>query len=167
MNTDSPMLSPDQISAGPIALAGDGLTLVMPRTAYENTLLIARTPAGLFATILSGKDSFISFPAENNNSFSGLLVGGVRIEVDPRTACDVRHESPPPGTITRSGSDLFIAAIPSEGMRFGTALVPLATGLPPLPEKQKVGFLTWQVVLGSAQEKQVLAQFSVATPTDG
>lgn len=153
------MLRVGQFSVGSVATTS-GLTLVLPRTKYEYTILVAGGAGERMAVLLEGNDPFVAFSAENNCRFAGILIPEVDIEMDLQSAYEVRQFDIRPGTMVRSGSTLSIATSPPGSRGWGVAATTLISGLPELPENQSVGFLSWRIVLGSGVDRQILKTFT-------
>lgn len=147
------MLSASEFTTGSIGQAKP-LALSLPRRASEETFLIGGTNERPVAIFLSGIHRFHAFNAADNNSWFGLLIPGVRIEVDEASVFDSRDASAG-GAVIRLENRLVVRARGSGG-----ELVMLEDALPPTLEGS-VGFHHWQVVLGGGAERRVLYDVSM------
>lgn len=154
------MLSTSAFTIGSIGQAKP-LTLVLPRNAYEETILIGQCTTGPAALFQSGTNQFDWFESASNGSWHGLLIPDVYIEIDEKSIFDPRQLESKPGTVVRKGTQLIAQANQNSGRSFRKlAPVVLENGLPPISEEE-VGFLRWQIVLGSGREKRVLHEISI------
>lgn len=154
------MLSTSAFTIGSIGQAAP-LTLVLPRNRYEETILIGLCSNGPAALFLSGTNQFDWFESASNDSWHGLLIPKVYIEVDETSIFDPRQLESKSGTVVRKGTQLIAQANQNPGRSFRKlAPVILEDGLPPISEEE-AGFLHWQIVLGSGREKRVLYEISI------
>ena len=154
------MLSTSAFTIGSVAQATP-LTLVLPHNTYEETILIGFCTSGPAALFLSGTYQFDWFESASNDSWHGLLIPKVYIEVDETSVFDPRQLASKPGTVVRKGTQLVAQANQNSGRSFRKlAPVVLEDGLPPISE-EGAGFLRWQIVLGSGREKRVLHEISI------
>ena len=148
------MLSANEFTTGSIGHAAP-LTLVLPRRAHEETILIGGSAENPVAFFLSGTHRFRSFEATNNGSWFGLLIPDVRVEVDETSAFDSRYGQSRAGAVLRLDTRLV-----AQETGFAAQLVTLEDGLPTTSDGS-VGFSRWHIVLGSGQEKRVLHVVSI------
>ena len=152
------LLSVNEFSCGTITNANP-LSLVLPRDTSEETLLIGKIGDKRAAVFIGEKFRFQCFAYDTNESWSGLIVGGVSIEVDEAAMIDPSHSGLPLGAIVREDTQLRVRANADRGI--GSYGVNLIDGLSKIAEGQRVGFLKWQVVIGQLSDKRVLATVDV------
>lgn len=140
------MLRADQFTVGSISDALP-LSFVLPRSAHEETILITRHKEKPAALVLSGSDKYRFFNSEGNTHWNGLIIPNVNIEVDLASVFNPNETGLIPGTLVRRESSLFCCAIP------GWVLI--EDGLAPASD-QAAAFSKWAVVIGQANNKQVL-----------
>lgn len=145
------MLALDEFTIGSLADAVP-LSLMLPRSIYDFTVLIGGTAEAPVAVCLDERAAYSLFEWNEGHACSGLIVPGVRIEVDPKQVVS-RHDRKAGGLI-REGTTL---AIVSTGVRgFSLHTVALIDGLPEVPLSEAAVFLGWQIVLGEGLAKRVL-----------
>ncbi|WP_223615366.1 hypothetical protein [Phyllobacterium calauticae] len=103
------MLSPDEFTVGTFANAAP-LSLILPRSSYEETALIGSIDGAAAAVILSGRFAFHFFESANNHDWRGLIVPDVRVEIDETTLFDPDQNDIPLGTVIRTDTRLVIQA---------------------------------------------------------
>lgn len=145
------MLSVDEFSVGYFSDALPG-SLVLPRNDREEAALIGRFRDEPCAVLLSGQFVWQAFPLTGNVRWSGLIVPGVRIELDEGSLFDPAYGAPI-GSIQRSGTVLTLRS--KSDASTSTIQVLICDGLPPL-NNHSAGFSQWQVVLGFGDQKRVL-----------
>ena len=146
------MLSPDEFTVGTFADAKP-LSLVLPRTPREETVLIGHLETVPMAVFLSGGDAFLSFESADNQSWSGLIVPKVHIEVDQSTAFNPAAVDVPLGSVLRIDTRLVVEVRTERS--FKSKVVTLHEKLMPTGEAT-AGFYKWQIVIGEGDEKRVL-----------
>ena len=94
------MLSPQEFSVG---FTGDAttLSLLLPRNSYEQPILLSPPQLGGMAVFLEGEHRFLTFPYAGNTAWKGLLIPGIRFEVDEKTAFAQNSFDVPKGTLVR------------------------------------------------------------------
>jgi hypothetical protein len=159
------MLSPLEFGVGTLADAHP-LSLILPRTQYEQPILIGSVDGKPTAVFIGDQHEYGSFPCENNTSWKGLLITGIAVEVDESTAFNPEVHSAPRGALVRQDSTLAIA---STGERFmGQMLsVILVEDLIPTSRGTTAGFLRWQIVIGQGNEKRVLKVIDLLLKKEG
>ena len=146
------MLRPEHISVGSLRDTVD-LTLLLPRHEGEQVMLVVPAEGGLQAVFLDGPYAFSAFPCDTNDSWSGLMVPGVRVALDPAGLFDPGRGSTPAGALVRHADQLSIAVNVKDPRRFARqTLLPLLGNLAATAERESAGFLQWQVVLGSGDD---------------
>lgn len=149
------MLTAGEFAVGTLAEAAPG-TLVLPRTKYESTFLVGDR-GGPIAMFLDGDYLFSSFPTKDVDNWKGLLIPGVELIVDHASLFDPDDERALLGSVVRGGTYLAITAKSGDRYGFQDAIrISLCDDLPKSPSNLKAGFLHWQLVLGSGQERRVL-----------
>lgn len=154
------MLAAGEFAIGTLAEAAPG-TLVLPRTKYESTFLVGER-GGPVAMFLDGDHCFSSFPTKDAENWKGLLISGVELIVDHTSLFDPENERAPFGSIVRGGTYLAITAMSGDRYGFQDAIrINLRDDLPRSLSNLKAGFLHWQLVRGSRQERQVLFEMDL------
>lgn len=154
------MLTAREFTVGTLAEALPG-TLVLPRTKYESTFLVGER-GGPIAMFLDGDYRFSSFPTKDVNNWKGVLIPGVELIVDHASLFDPDDERAPLGSVVRGGTYLAITAKSGDRYGFQDAIrINLRDDLPKSPSEVKAGFLHWQLVLGSGQERRVLFEMDL------
>lgn len=154
------MLSAREFAVGTLAETAPG-TLVLPRTKYESTFLVGDR-GGPIAMFLDGDHQFASFPCKGNDNWKGLLIPNVELIVDPDSLFDPASDHTPLGCVVRGGTYLAVTARSGDRHGFPNAIrINLRDDLPKLPSNLKAGFLNWQLVLGSGQDRQVLFEMDL------
>lgn len=151
------MLSPDEFTVGALGSA-QPLSLVLPRTKYEETILIGHIDQAPTAVFLSKRHAFKYFRSAENKSWKGLIVPDVRVEVDETSIFDPQASSHTLGVVIRTDTQLAIWA-KSEDIYDSPVLVTLHDGLTPTV-KHEAGFSGWQIVIGKGPDKRILWQSS-------
>lgn len=154
------MLSANEFTVGSIGHASP-LTLVLARHSHEKTFLVGGSTERPVALVLSEGHRFHGFDAAGNTQWSGLLIPGVRVEVDVATAFDASYTHLRPGAVLRLDTRLAVQA-----SGFGGQLITLEGGLP-ATLAGSVCFGRWQIVLGSGSEKRVLYVVSIDETDEG
>ncbi|MFS8047030.1 hypothetical protein [Rhizobium sp. BR 314] len=151
------MLSPEEFTVGTFGSA-QPLSLILPRTQYEATVLIAHINKAPAAIFLSGLHAFQYFESAGNDSWKGLIIPNVRVEVDETSVFDPNQISIPLGTLIRIDTRLTIWAKGERSFDASTSAT-LCDDLPSTGEF-RAAFSRWQIVIGEGQEKRVLWQKS-------
>jgi len=155
------MLSASEFTVGSIGKAIP-LTLVLPRHEGEEAILIARCSCGPAALFLSENHRFQWFASAHNEHWHGLLVAGVRIEVDETSIFDPARLHAKLGTVVRQGTQLVAQAKPASNRSVnGFEPVVLEDGLAATTD-EAAGFHRWRIVIGSGRDKRVLHEVSIA-----
>ncbi|ACF00312.1 hypothetical protein [Rhodopseudomonas palustris] len=150
------MLAASEFVVGCLADANE-LCLVIPRTEYESLVLVS---AGT-AIVLEGNHEFVCFPSGGNESWKGVIVPGVKIEVDETAMFDAENWRLPPGAMVRRGAELVIVARDDQGFSRVTQC-PIVNGLPRCRDNFAAGFARWQVVIGRGEERRILKVVDIA-----
>jgi hypothetical protein len=164
------MLSPHEVSAGRIADApAEGLTLVLPRTSYEEPMLVAGIEDRKMAVFLTGQFRLEAFECSSNDALEGMSILGVSIELDGESIFDPGSGSGATlGCLIRRDTVLNIMATVRDGTHgFRRAQpVTLLNGLPACSERQAVAFRKWRVVLGEGDDKRELFAVTIPEPKE-
>lgn len=154
------MLAAGEFVVGTLADAVPG-TLVLPRSKYESTFLIGERD-GPIAMFLDGGHQFASFPSKDANNWKGVLIPGIELLVDQTSLFNPDEERVPLGLAVRGGTYLAITAKSADQYGFREPIrISLRDDLPKSSSEVKAGFLHWQLVLGSGQERRVLFEMDL------
>ncbi|SNT10040.1 MULTISPECIES: hypothetical protein [unclassified Azospirillum] len=139
----------------------NGLCLVMPRDQHEEFILaVPGNPRT--AIYLDGETKFQGFTYTSNDDWQGLIIPGVRIEVDVTSTFNADSGRAPLGAVIRRVDYLAVAVLLKQSGVFGRQInVPVASGLQPCAQGCAVGFRKWQIVLGEGQAKRVLRKIDI------
>lgn len=157
------MLAAHEYSVGTLAEARPG-TLVLPRTRYESTFIVGERADRAIAMFLDGDHIYKSFPSAEGESWKGLLISEIELVVDPASLFDPDNEQAPFGAVVRGGK--YLSVIAKSGDRYGfhdAIRISLHGDLTAMASNLKVGFLHWQLVLGSGQDRRVLFEIDLRT----
>lgn len=147
------MLSPNEFTVGKTCIAKP-LSLILPNSKYEETLLVGQLNDVPTAVFLSGQHKSMFFKTEGNGRWGGLIVPSVRIEIDETSFVDEYSSEAPMLSVTRTDTKLVVAAKAERS--FGRQIqIALHEGLVSSGEA-KAKFANWQIVLGWGQDKRVL-----------
>lgn len=158
------MLKISEFSAGTLSDAKP-LSLVLPTGPYGETILVAQADDKRLAVFLSGTNAYRCFEYDQNESYGGIIVPGVEVEVDEASAYSDRSVDAPMGVVVRTGTFLTLDA-PKEQSFGQSARQILLSELPPVREGQAVGFRRWQITLGHGDEKRVLLIVDRSLPAE-
>lgn len=147
------MLSPNEFSVGKVCVAKP-LSLILPTSKYEETLLIGQLNDVPTAVFLSGQHKARFFRTEGNTSWGGLIIPSVRIEIDETSFVDEYSPEAPMLSVTRTDTKLVLAAKEESSFSSRTQIT-LHEGLVSSGDA-KAEFTNWQIVLGERQDKRVL-----------
>lgn len=150
---------------GKLNEAQPGLSLVLPRTKYEQTLLLRDEDGHKTAVFIDGHYDFGSFEYDENSDWAGIIISNVRIELDEASVFDPSESHPPLGAVVREGETLNIVAS-MQDRRFGNrrTRIVLKSELPRCPDHHAAGFSKWQVVIGENDNKQILKKVAIDRP---
>ncbi|MCR8724073.1 hypothetical protein [Frigidibacter sp. ROC022] len=147
------MLSPEEFTVGDVGTARP-LSLLLPISKYDEAMLIGELEGVAVAVLLSGDQKSCLIECEGNDSWKGLIVPDVRVEVDESSLVDVNVYNPPSLAVVRTGTRLAIRATREKWIQ-SRQLVTLHEGLVPAGELQAT-FARWQVVVGVGDTRRVL-----------
>jgi len=136
------------------------LTLVLPYSEYGDAFLVGSSDGEPVAVCLGEGSPFQAFKSAGNDSWGGLLIPGVHIEVAEKSAYDAMSRSLVFGAVICSGSGFMLNAR-SENLRSVVWPIVLGEGSTAASPPCAAGFQKWSVMLGSGQEKRVLFEVSV------
>ena len=147
------MLSPNEFTIGSFESAAPS-SLVLPRTEHETAAIIGELEGEPTAILLAGQFAFHFISCAGNNNWQGLIIPGVRVEVDEASLFDPDYSTSALGSVVRSDTRLVIRAKEERAVRQMTAIT-LQDDLPPAGNL-KAAFTKWQIVIGAGSEKRVL-----------
>lgn len=156
------MLPIEILSAGALTDA-QSLTFLKPRESYEIAFLLKPHNEGVLAVILGdGDHKFSCWNVTSSIPHAGLLIPDVSIMVDPDSVFDSAQTTGKLGSFVRRGTQAGIMVRP-EGMMRGMQFLPLIDGLRDNTGGLEVGFSTWELMVGSGQERQPLFSVRLAS----
>lgn len=142
----------------------DRLTLLLPRRSSEEMILITGA-AGEKIAIFLGEHKYHAFACGDSEAWKGLLIAGVRVELDETSLFTPGYEAPP-GAVVREGTGFSITAKMRDSHGFDRSQpIALGAGLAACRERESAGFHKWQIVLGEGPAKQVLMTVDVSPKT--
>jgi hypothetical protein len=154
------MLAASEFSIGFIGSA-EALTLVLPVEKYDQAFLIVPVADGPIAIFLSGEHQFLAFPSSGNESYKGILVPSVSVEMDVTSVDSSSFHCP--GAMVRRRDGLFMAA------RFDrmqeAKLFAVSCDLVVCSRDLAAGFTRWQVTLGTGRDRRELWKVDLRTKT--
>jgi hypothetical protein len=154
------MLALSDFYPGTIADASIG-SLILPRSKYEQSGIVASYQGSPFFVILSEDHRFYGFPSESNTSYKGLIIPGVAIEVDETSLAEHDTWESPLGSIVCVGSEVGIRSSVNGNRPSGYVVARLST----IPASRiEAAFTRWQITLGSGPEKRILMRIDAAQP---
>ena len=156
------MLALNEFSVGKLIDIKE-LSLVLPRDQYEHIFLVIPSQEKPMAIILSNRHKFEAFNVDETQRWSGVVIHGVRIEVDKTDILNPERETPPPGTVIRKGSQAFILANIDQRWRQYERIAFIGD-LPVTSENVSAGFRKWSIALGEGPQKRELFKVDVTTP---
>lgn len=154
------MLSPGEFSVGCIEDAKTSLTLALPRGRYEEPMLVTRASGSPYAIFLAGQHQFVGFECSNNDSWKGILIPNVYIEIDEDTIFDAENISSPLGALVRQNSQLYMLTR-TDGRLWGSTKTPIIGDLPPCRQEMAAGFTKWRICLGEGATKRELRRVEI------
>jgi hypothetical protein len=147
------MLSADEFTVGYLGSA-EPTSLVVPRFSPGEAILVGHIDGNPTAAFITGKYANLCFESKGNTSWSGLIVPGVRVEVDEATLFEPSRLDAPFGSIIRLDTRLVVRA--RRERSFGDAThVTLQDNLASAGEL-RAGFTKWQVIIGEGVSKRIL-----------
>ncbi|MEA3043133.1 MAG: hypothetical protein QOH47_971 [Sphingomonadales bacterium] len=162
------MVYPREICVGSLSHApAAGLTLLLPRTKYEETMLVAGVETRKIAVFLGAQFRLEAFECSTNDALKGMLIPGVSIELDDESRFNPADgDSPTLGCLIREGVVLSIFATVKDGPHgFKRAQrVALISGLPACAEREAVAFRKWRIVIGEDEDKRELLAMDCPAP---
>jgi hypothetical protein len=149
------MFSPAEFSVGCVGDATTGLTLVLPRSQYENAILVTQASGSPYAIFLSEDHQFAGFECANNDSWRGILIPNVTIELDEESIFDAENMHVPLGALVRRGTQLdMVTRVDSNFPR--PVKTPIIVDLPLCRQNMAAGFTKWRIFLGEGMRKREL-----------
>ena len=153
------MLRPDEFTVGALKDTTP-LSLLLPRSKYEQPILVGGTEDEPIAVFIGDKHAFHSFACAENDAWKGLIVPNVRIEADPDSLFS-DSDGIPVGALVREGDRLLLWGI-SKASGFPNAVgVELVCNLSPAPEHMRAAFSRWQIVIGEGNAQRTMKQVDV------
>lgn len=153
------MLLPAEFSVAYIGDATAGLTLILPRDHYDEPILVTCASGSPYAIFL-GQNQFAGFECTNNNSFGGILIPNVSIEINEDSIFDAENRQPPLGALVRRGTQIDLITRTESGFR-RPIKTPLIVGLPPCSQTMAAGFTKWQIFIGEGIMKRELRRIEI------
>lgn len=147
------MLSPNEFTVGKVGSAKP-LSLIIPTNKYEETILVGQIDKVAVAVFLSGQFKSCFFESEENESWSGIIIPDVRIEVDETSPMDTNRTDKSLLSVIRIDTRLVIAAR-SERLSGRSVFITLHDNLVSAGEFQ-AAFPNWRIVVGEGQEKRIV-----------
>ncbi len=157
------MLSAKEFTVGTLADAKP-LSLMLPRTKHEATVLVGQTENSPAAVFLGGQYNFHSFECSEAINWRGLLIPNVRVEVDETSLFDPQFVSASLGILVRTDTKLIVYAKAEQSYR--RLRVILETDLPTTHDLA-AGFSRWRIVIGEGQDKRVLREIDTGQEFEG
>jgi hypothetical protein len=154
------MLAASEFSIGFIGSV-EALTLVLPVDKYDQAFLIVPAADGPVGIFLSGEHQFLAFPSSGNESYKGILVPSVSVEMDVSSAETSSFHTP--GAMVRRREGLFMAAR-FDRMREGQ-LFAVSRGLVVCGRDLAASFTRWHVALGIGRDRRELWKVDLRTKT--
>lgn len=159
------MLSPNEFTVGHLGAATSGLTLILPRGQYDQTILVTQSYGPPYAIFLR-EESFEGFECTGNDAWGGIIIPNVSIEMDETSIFDPQLLTAPLGTLVRRSTKLEI--VTQATGRFRQAVkTPLIVGLDACPESMAAGFRRWAVYIGDGKTKRELIRVDLTNQSDG
>lgn len=149
------MLHPNEVGAGQLD-DFDTLALMLPRSRYEDTFLLAPTEAGKMAIFIGQNHRFHAFPCSGNANFKGMIIPDVAIEFDEKSVFNPDNGDSNAGDLIRRGPNLSILVRLEGGHSSQWSELPFLGGLPAIRDNAAVGFKRWCITLGVADNKREL-----------
>lgn len=131
------------------------LSLLLPRSAREEPMLVASYSSIATAVFLTGEYRFRFFPCEGNTHWAGLIVPSVRLEVDFDSVFSLQDRNPGAGDVVRVGPELTLMGLAESGRHLKSIVVESA--LPNAAES--AGFASWRIVQGEPGHENVMFEF--------
>lgn len=155
------MLSPGEFSVGCIGDVTTSLTLVLPRGRHEYPMLVTNASGSHYAIFLAGEHQFAGFECSNNDSWKGIIIPNVGIEVDENSIFNDEYPRAPLGMLVRRDAQLAMVTR-ADGAFHRTVKTPLVVGLPPCRENMSAAFAKWRVFLGEGTAKRELTHLEIS-----
>jgi len=152
------MLRPTEVYVG-LAGHAEPLSLMYPRNDHEQMALIFADGDRKLGLILRGEERILYHTAicQNENEWSGVLVSGIEIEIDPHSQVDLSGVRAPQGGLVRHGEFLSVQTtmLGSRSPPFA-AIIPVISNLSSCYGTERACFGEWQIVIGTGLEKRIL-----------
>ena len=159
------LLRPSEFRVGTFAQAGEeGLTLMLPRSRYDQTMLIIGKGEAQRAVFLA-EHEYEAFACADNDALKGILIPGVGIEIDRRSMFNPSDEDLRSGMLVREADALKIVVSMRDDYRITrNQKISLLEGLSPCRDREAAAFRKWQIVLGEGDDKRVLHEVTIPMP---
>jgi hypothetical protein len=149
--------TPNEIWVGAISSLSE-VALVLPRSSYEDTLLVTKEGDSCWATFLNPSSyQYHSFEILGDESDrKGLIVPDIKIELDQSSICDNSNNFKM-GSMIRESDKLSIVTRSSRpyGSSYGRR-IQILNNLKNCDERESAGYKKWRVILGEGERKRVL-----------
>ena len=154
------MLRLEEFSVGDLAdVAGDSMTLVLPRTDYEHAAIFGDAFDQRYGVMLQGDLPLQAYPVKPNEPWTGILIPRVRIEVNEKTAYSPTQVLEI-GSIIREADRLNVAAVSGPHPHVARPImITLLNGLPQCEANESAGFREWRIVIGDRDDARELLSF--------
>ena len=161
------MLRPEATNVGRLCDATE-LTLILPHGENDEIMLVTLEGDAAQAVFLRGPYANSAFGCADNDSWGGLMITGIRVELDPTSLFDPNRASIPLGSMIRHGDRLSLVVNTKEQRGFTNQVrLPIMSGLPPTAERAQAGFRNWRLVVGEGYDKQTVYEAVPAQPVIG
>jgi hypothetical protein len=124
-------------------------------------MLVTHASGSPYAVFLTGQHEFAGFECSGSDSWKGLLIPNVSIEVDEDSIFDAEDIHSPLGALVRKHTQLYIVTRTDAGFR-RPMKTPLIGGLPPCRENMAAGFTKWRIFLGEGTTKRELKRVEIS-----
>jgi hypothetical protein len=151
------MLRSEEFRVGALAAAADSpMTLVLPRTEYEHAAVFGDAFDQRYGIVLDGDLPFQAYPVKPDEPWTGILIPGVRIELNEKTAYNPTHLMEA-GSVIREADRVNVAAVSGPHPHIGRPImITLLNGLPECEPHERAGFREWRIVIGDRQDTREL-----------
>jgi hypothetical protein len=124
-------------------------------------MLVTHASGSPYAIFLNGQHQFAGFECSGSDSWKGVLIPNVSIEIDEGSIFDVRDMRPSLGTLVREHTQLCMVTR-TDASFLGLVKTPLIGGLPPCRQGMAAGFTKWQIILGEGTTKRELKRVEIS-----
>jgi hypothetical protein len=124
-------------------------------------MLVTHASGSPYAIFLTGQHQFAGFECSGSDSWKGVLIPNVSIEIDEGSIFDARDIRPPLGALVREHTQLSMVTRTNVGF-WDLVKTHLIGDLPPCRQDMAAGFAKWQIILGEGTKKRELKHVEVA-----